>query len=293
MHDAQLDLDVADVARLIEAQFPQWSGSPIERMPSSGTVNAMFRLDSDKVVRLPFVAAGSPDIAREARTLTQLAPLLTTTVPRVLGLGARDGGFPYSWSVLEWIPGGHPDPEALDDELGLAHDLASFVLELRSAPLDGAPRGYRSGGVERLRELDLPVRECLAQASDIIDEPRLIAVWEDAVTATDSTRPAQWAHCDLLPSNIFVDERGRLTGVLDWATAGAGDASADLLAAWNVLGPTGRVQLRERLAADDEAWRRGRGWALSQAAIALPYYRNTNPGIRRMALRALGELIGG
>jgi aminoglycoside phosphotransferase (APT) family kinase protein len=292
MHDEQLDLDEADVTRLIEAQFPQWSGSPIERMPSSGTVNAMFRLDGDKVVRLPFVAAGSPDIAREARTLRQLAPLLTTTVPRVLELGVPDGVFPYSWSVLEWIPGRHPDPEALDDELGLADDLASFVLELRSAPVDGAPRGYR-GGVERLRELDLPVRECLAQASDLVDELPLIAVWEDALTTTDSTLPARWAHCDLLPSNIFVDERGRLAGVLDWATAGATDASADLLAAWNVLGPAGRVQLRERLAVDDEAWRRGRGWTLAQAAIALPYYRNTNPAIRRMALRALGELTRG
>ncbi|WP_275582057.1 hypothetical protein [Geodermatophilus bullaregiensis] len=33
--------------------------------------------------------------------------------------------------------------------------------------------------------------------------------------------------------------------------------------------------------------RRGRGWALSQALVALPYYWDTDPGIVTQALRAL------
>jgi aminoglycoside phosphotransferase (APT) family kinase protein len=38
-----------------------------------------------------------------------------------------------------------------------------------------------------------------------------------------------------------------------------------------------REVFREALAVDDATWIRGRGRTLSQALIALPYYRRTNP----------------
>ncbi|MCL2515499.1 MAG: phosphotransferase, partial [Microbacteriaceae bacterium] len=126
--------------------------------------------------------------------------------------------------------------------------------------------------------------------ADLVDATRLTEIWADALAGQPSTDPPAWLHSDLLPSNVLVDETGRLTGVLDWPTAGVGDTSGDLLAAWNILGPGGRDRLRARLAIDDGAWSRGRGWALAQATIALPYYRDTNPGMRRMALRALTQL---
>jgi hypothetical protein len=36
---------------------------------------------------------------------------------------------------------------------------------------------------------------------------------------------------------------------------------------------------------------RGRGWALSQALIALPYYGDTNPGIVAQAQRAVALVL--
>jgi aminoglycoside phosphotransferase (APT) family kinase protein len=290
MHDDEVDVAADDVARLIAAQFPDWAGASIARVPSDGTVNAMFRLGEDKVVRLPLVPAGSADIAREAETLARLEAAVRADVPRLLGRGEPDADYPFAWSVLEWLPGRLPDPESLADELGLADDLAAFLGELRAAPADGAPPAYRGGGLERLRELDGPVRECLAQVADLVDAAGLTEQWARVLSGTPSAEPPRWLHSDLLPSNVLVDAAGRLSGVLDWPTAGVGDASGDLLAAWNILGPAGRGRLRERLAVEDAAWSRGRGWALSQAAIALPYYRDTNPGMRRMALRALTQL---
>lgn len=290
MHDGEVDLAPDDVARLVAAQFPDWAGAPVERVPSDGTVNAMFRLGGDKVVRLPLIEAGSADIAREAGTLARLGPVLSADVPRLLGRGEPDAGYPFAWSVLEWLPGRLPDPEHLADEAGLADDLAAFLDELRAVPIAAAPPAYRGGGIERLRELDPAVRECLAQVADLVDAARLAELWSEILAGPASSEPLRWLHSDLLPSNALVDEAGRLSGVLDWPTAGVGDASGDLIAAWNILGPAGRARLRERLAVDDAAWSRGRGWALSQAAIALPYYRETNPGMRRMALRALMQL---
>jgi hypothetical protein len=47
----------------------------------------------------------------------------------------------------------------------------------------------------------------------------------------------------------------------------------------------------EALSVDDDTWLRGRGWAIYQAGLALPYYRETNPGMVRQATHARGEVI--
>jgi len=48
---------------------------------------------------------------------------------------------------------------------------------------------------------------------------------------------------------------------------------------------------RELLEIDDATWARGRGWALSQAIIALPYYLHTYPVMVEQAWRWLGEAL--
>ena len=46
-------MDVSLVRRLLAAQFPEWAELPIDRVASSGTDNALYRLGDDMVVRLP------------------------------------------------------------------------------------------------------------------------------------------------------------------------------------------------------------------------------------------------
>jgi aminoglycoside phosphotransferase (APT) family kinase protein len=53
MHDDEIDIDDGLVRRLLRSQLPQWSHLSIERLVSSGTDNAMFRLGDDMVVRMP------------------------------------------------------------------------------------------------------------------------------------------------------------------------------------------------------------------------------------------------
>jgi hypothetical protein len=42
---------------------------------------------------------------------------------------------------------------------------------------------------------------------------------------------------------------------------------------------------------DYATWLRGRGWVLSQAVVALPYYWDTNPGMVAQASHALAEVL--
>lgn len=79
--------------------------------------------------------------------------------------------------------------------------------------------------------------------------------------------------------------------MLDWGAMCVGDPACDVKVAWAVLDANTRTIFRERLAIDDATWARGRGWALSQALIALPYYLHTYPVIVEQAWRWLNEAL--
>ncbi|WP_406299467.1 aminoglycoside phosphotransferase family protein [Embleya sp. NBC_00888] len=278
MHPDLHPVDEDLVRRLLAGQFPQWSAAAVRRFPSGGTVNAMYRLEPDLVVRLPLVKGGAGDVALEREWLPRLAPLLPTAIPEVLGAGEPAEGYPWSWSVYRWQPGANPEAGALTEPAALAEDLAGFVTAMRGITLPGAPQAHRGGP---LTALDTSTRAAIEALRAIPDEgidcDAVTAVWEDALRAPAWDGPPVWLHADLMPGNLLVDDRGRLTSVIDFGCLGVGDPACDLFPAWNLLPIEAGKAFRNALAADDATWRRGRGRTLSQALIALPYYRTTNP----------------
>jgi hypothetical protein len=45
------------------------------------------------------------------------------------------------------------------------------------------------------------------------------------------------------------------------------------------------------LSVDDGTWRRARGFALHQAAMAIPYYAETNPRFAALARRTIEQVV--
>ncbi|MEV7445439.1 aminoglycoside phosphotransferase family protein [Streptomyces sp. NPDC091204] len=283
MHPGQHPVDEDLVRRLVAGQFPRWAGLPVERFPSGGTVNAMYRLGEDMAVRLPLTEGGAEDVPTEREWLPRLAPALPTPVPEVLGAGEPAEGYPWQWSVCRWLTGENPEAGALGEPVPLARDLAGFVAAMRSITLPGAPRAHRGGPVA---SLDASTRAAIEELRGIpqegVDCDAAAAVWEDALRAPEWDGPPVWLHADLMPGNLLVDG-GRLAAVIDFGCTGTGDPACDLFPAWNLLPAGAREVFREALGVDDATWRRGRGRTLSQALIALPYYRRTN---RTMAVNA-------
>src|ERR1700754_4242908 len=135
MHPGMHPIDDDLVRRLIAGQFPQWARLALERFPSGGTVNAMYRLADDRVVRLPLVQGGANDVSMERTWLPRLAPHLPTTIPEVLGDGEPAEGYPWPWSVYRWLAGENPEAGALSKPVLLGADLAAFVAVVPSITL--------------------------------------------------------------------------------------------------------------------------------------------------------------
>lgn len=99
-----------------------------------------------------------------------------------------------------------------------------------------------------------------------------------------------WIHGDLLPGNILV-RNGRINAIIDFSLVGIGDPACDLIPAWCIFSGTTRDIFRAQLGVDDATWMRGRGWALSIAVIALPYYKHSNPEFVAIAHRMIEEIL--
>jgi len=84
---------------------------------------------------------------------------------------------------------------------------------------------------------------------------------------------------------------GHLAAVLDWGGLALGDPALDCLLAWTLLSPLTRPTFRAWVGVDEDAWWRGRGWALSIALVALSYYARTNTQITRWARYTIHQVV--
>jgi len=293
MHANEVDTDPSLVRRLLADQFPQWADLPIEPVESSGTDNAIYRLGEHMAARLPRVPGGTDTIDKEQRWLPELAPLLPVAISQPLAKGSPGPGYPWPWSVHRWLHGESVNVDRMADPVGLAHDLGGFVTALRQIDTAGGPVAGQDGGSrgEPLARRDAATREAIAQLDGVIDGPAVTAAWDAALRVPAWRLPGVWIHGDLLSGNVLVDARGRLSAVIDFGCMAVGDPACDVMAAWTLFDAAGRSAFRSAVAVDGDTWARGRGWALSFALIALPYYMHTNPVFVRDARHVIREVL--
>jgi aminoglycoside phosphotransferase (APT) family kinase protein len=256
-------------------------------VPSTGTVNALFRLGTDLVVRLCRVPWAAGDQAREQRWLGQLAPYLPVAIPALVAVGQPAGGYPWTWSILRWLPGTNPVPGKLSAPGELAVGLAGFISAFRAIDVPGGPRAYRDGP---LACMDGQTRADIAGLNGMIDTRRVTAIWDAALDIPSWDGPPAWVHADLLPGNLLT-VAGWLSAVIDFATAGVGDPACDLIVAWTVLPASARSAFRSMAGCDDATWMRARARALSMSLGGLRYYRRIEPALAAEAMYALDEVI--
>ena len=117
---------------------------------SHGTVNALFRLGEDVVLRFPLQprldARHRAELVREQALARQIAPQVPLAVPEPLGLGEPGEGYAGPWTAYRWIEGDPASPETITDESEFACGLADFVAAFRAMPTggqgwDGSTRG--------------------------------------------------------------------------------------------------------------------------------------------------------
>jgi aminoglycoside phosphotransferase (APT) family kinase protein len=288
MHADEVDVDEPLVRRLLAEQLPELAGLPMAIVEPWGTDNAIWRLGSELVIRLPRIHWARRQVGLEAEWLPRLAPHLPVDVPQPVHVGQPSEHYPYAWSVHRWVHGAAAEREPLGEPVRFATDLAGFVRALRRIPTEGAPPAR--GRARPLEAYDDATRRVIHAAAHLIDAAAAVRIWDEALAAAPHPGPPVWVHGDL-EGNCLVS-RGRLCGVVDWGSACAGDPAVDVQVVWSPLfTERSRHAFLELLDVDHATVLRSRGAALNQACAALPYYLDTYPEIvhrSRHKLRALG-----
>lgn len=287
MHPDEIDVSEELVRRLLDEQMPELSARRLSLVEPWGTDNAIWRLGDHLSVRLPRIHWAADQVTREATFLHLLAPHLPVPVPAPVAVGSPAHGYPYCWGVHEWVGGEAATLARIDDPIRFALDLAAVVRVLRSLPTDDAPRARNRA--RPLAEYDTSTRQAIHAARGLVDAAAAIAVWEDALAAPVHTGAPSWVHGDL-EGNCIV-EGGRLSGLVDWGSACAGDPAVDVQVVWSPLFTAeSRRAFCDALDVDDATLARSRGAAVNQACAALPYYLDTYPLIVERSVHKLAEL---
>ena len=290
LHENEVPVDDIVVRRLLGAQFPEWATLPLERVATPGSDHVLYRLGSDLVVRLPRKEGVESQIDKERTWLPRLAPLVPCALPAPVAKGGPSRMYPFSWSVYTWLGGENPSEGVPAPEL--ARDLARFVTTLQSVDLPGGPvpGSENFGRGEPLARRDAATRAAIAQLDGLLDARSVTAAWEHALGMPVWEGRPVWLHGDLTTENILV-RGGRLAAVVDFGCLGVGDPACDLMVAWSLMTPQDRQVFRGEVGVDEATWARGRGWALSTALIALPYYGKTHPPRAANARYRIAEVL--
>ncbi|WNI31245.1 aminoglycoside phosphotransferase family protein [Streptomyces sp. ITFR-6] len=289
--DGRAGIDAALVQRLIDAQFPHWSGLPVTPVAVDGWDNRTYRLGDAMTVRLPTAAGYVPAVEKEHHWLPRLAPSLPVAVPPVLALGAPGEGYPYPWSVRRWLRGETAALDRIDDVPRFARSVADFVLALQrcdatDGPAAGEHSWYRGASPAHY---DAETRRCLAALEGHVDTGRARAVREAALAAPWRGEPV-WFHGDIASGNLLVDG-GELTAVIDFGTSGVGDPACDLVIAWGLFSGESREAFRHAVGQDSGTWARARGWSLWKSLLNLTGCIGTDPVGAANELRVIDAVL--
>ena len=267
----RITVEAEQVRRLIEEQFPQWAGLPIEPVANGGWDNWTFHLGTDMVVRLPSASEYAQAVEKEHRWLPALAPQLPLPIPVPLAKGKPSADYPHSWSIYQWLDGVTATADRIADPVRFAVDLAGFLAALQSVdaadgPQPGIHNGFRGG---TLRTYDKKTQRALEELDGHVDVELAREIWANALDARwDGVD--RWFHGDVAEGNLLLND-GQLAAVIDFGTCGVGDPACDLAIAWTLLTADGRQAFRDRLSVDAVSWARGRGWALWKTLVTCSY----------------------
>ena len=291
MPAADVEVSADLVRRLLAAQHLDLARLPVEFL-ANGWDNELYRVGDELVARLPRRAPGAQIIKNEQRWLPGLAARLPLPVPYPERTGVPGCGYPYSWSVVPYLPGVPAALAGSFDAGRAAAAVGGFLGALHvPAPADAPANPFR--GVP-LAERASTFAANLALLTGHVDRDAVLREWVAALATRGHDGPPVWLHGDLHPVNILVDD-GQVSGVIDFGDITSGDPASDLAVAWMLLPPGCHPGFWSAYQAaggqgGDALRARAKGWALNFAIVFLAHSQD-NPVLREVGRRTLRTVL--
>lgn len=254
--DAEWAVSESLAERLIHGQFPQLSGEPV-RILGHGWDNTVFLVGKKYVFRFPRRSIAVALLETEGRMLPKLAKTVSVPYSKPLFFGEGTSEYPHPFLGYDYLPGSYPVGLTDDQRTRSARTLGTFLKDLHAFPLhtareNGVRRDHRN--LTNLASRKEKMTGYLAGLNGRIREEdyRLIANYLEGL-AVDRVQPKEvFLHGDLHFKNMLVDDRGQITGVIDWGDINIGHPACDLNIAYCFLPPAARTAFFQAYGEIDE-----------------------------------------
>jgi aminoglycoside phosphotransferase (APT) family kinase protein len=292
---AEVVVDEEGARSLIAAQFPPLPERSL-RLLAVGWDNSVFVVDEAVVFRFPRRRIALPGIETETAVLPRIAPLVPVPIPVPTYLGRPTDAFPWPFYGAPLVPGSESCdlPLADAERASLARPLARLLrtlhapavvdaigARLREDPNARADMGRR---VPRaLEQLEDAARRGLWTANEHVR--RLL----EAARRLPPPKATAVCHGDLHFRHVLLDERRRLSGLIDWGDVCRADPAIDLQLVWSFLPPVARTAFLDAYGrVSDATLLRARVLAFSLSAALASYGRDQRmAAVEREAVSSL------
>jgi aminoglycoside phosphotransferase (APT) family kinase protein len=285
---------------LIESQCPQLAPVRLEPM-GAGWDNTAYLANGEWVFRFPRRTIAVPLLETEGRVLPALAPRLPCPVPVPVWFGRPDVTYKWPFHGYRRLDGHVASDVDLDDDAraALAAPLARFLRALHNVPLADAqawgtpPDTFGYLDRARLERLARPALADLVSRGILGDATPWVDVLDAGFAALPLPSTLAMVHGDFYSRHILVDDRARMTGVIDFGDLHLDHPALDLGVVWSVLPVRARDEFFAIYGEVDERTRAaGRLRALVSGLAQEAYGRDVGDAkIEREGVRSLHSVI--
>ncbi|QRG67978.1 phosphotransferase [Brevibacillus choshinensis] len=243
--DADWEISDELVGQLIDSQFPELGSKRIKRL-GNGWDNTVYQIGDEYVFRFPRRTIAVDLIKMEGQLLPKLAEYVTIPYPKPLFYGKETAEYPVPFLGYHYVTGEFPLGVADEQRALSAAALGRFLKQLHSFPTQlaresGAPHDHR-----RLRDIATRKEKMEKFYSDLSphmreEERRAMTAYLNQVVQPKALPQSDvFLHGDLHFKNMLVDERGRVSGIIDWGDMNVGHPAGDVSVAYSFLPPQAR-----------------------------------------------------
>jgi aminoglycoside phosphotransferase (APT) family kinase protein len=256
--DADWEISDELVQRLIGSQFPELGAGRIKRL-GNGWDNAVYLIGAEYVFRFPRRHIAVDLIRMEGRLLPKLADYIAIPYPKPLFYGKETDEYPVPFLGYTYLPGEFPLGVTDGQRATSAAILGRFLKQLHSFPAQlalesGAPHDHRN--LRDIAQRQEKMRKFYADLKGHMREEERNAMSEylnQVVQPEALPQRDVFLHGDLHFKNMLVDERGRVSGIIDWGDMNVGHPACDLSVAYSFLPPQARSEFFAAYGEVDEA----------------------------------------